>query len=74
MSFSSDICDDVFKNIDKEKLHDAISLLKPDEQELIYKVYLNADKVNITKYANSLGIKSTALWKCLERTRTKRIF
>ena len=26
MSISSDICDDVFKNVDKEKLHNAIPL------------------------------------------------
>ena len=71
MSLSSDICDDVFKNIDKEKLHNAISLLKPDEQELLHKVYLDLDKINITKYANSLGVKPTVLWKRLERIRKK---
>lgn len=71
MSISSDICDDVFKNFDKEKLHNAISLLKPDEQELLHKVYLDLDKINITKYANSLGVKPTVLWKRLERIRKK---
>ena len=71
MSLSSDICDDVFKNIDKEKLHNAISRLKPNEQELLHKVYLDLDKINITKYANSLGVKPTVLWKRLERIRKK---
>ena len=71
MSISSDICDDVFKNFDKEKLLIAISLLKPDEQELLHKVYLDLDKINITKYANSLGVKPTVLWKRLERIRKK---
>lgn len=71
MSISSDICDDVFKNIDKEKLHNAISRLKPNEQELLHKVYLDLDKINITKYANSLGVKPTVLWKRLERIRKK---
>ena len=61
MSISSDICDDVFKNFDKEKLHNAISRLKPDEHELSHKVYLDLDKINITKYANSLGVKPTVL-------------
>ena len=40
ISLSSDICDDVFKNFDKEKLHNAISLLKPDEQKLLHNLYL----------------------------------
>ena len=71
MSLSSDICDDVFKNIDKEKLHNAISRLKPNEQELLHKVYLDLDKINITKYANSLGVKPTVLLKRLERIRKK---
>ena len=71
MSISSDICDDVFKNIDKEKLHNAISRLKPNEQELLHKAYLDLDKINITKYANSLGVKPTVLWKRLERIRKK---
>lgn len=71
MSLSSDICDDVFKNIDKEKLHNAISRLKPNEQELLHKAYLDLDKINITKYANSLGVKPTVLWKRLERIRKK---
>ena len=71
MSISSDICDDVFKNFDKEKLHNAISRLKPNEQELLHKVYLDLDKINITKYANSLGVKPTVLWKRLERIRKK---
>ena len=71
MSISSDICDDVFKNFDKEKLHNTISRLKPNEQELLHKVYLDLDKINITKYANSLGVKPTVLWKRLERIRKK---
>lgn len=71
MSLSSDICDDVFKNFDKEKLHNTISRLKPNEQELLHKVYLDLDKINITKYANSLGVKPTVLWKRLERIRKK---
>ena len=71
MSISSDICDDVFKNFNKEKLHNTISRLKPNEQELLHKVYLDLDKINITKYANSLGVKPTVLWKRLERIRKK---
>lgn len=71
MSLSSDICDDVFKNFDKEKLHNTISRLKPNEQELLHKAYLDLDKINITKYANSLGVKPTVLWKRLERIRKK---
>ena len=56
MSLSSDICDDVFKNIDKEKLHNAISRLKPNEQELLHNLYLNDKPITQKEYANILHI------------------
>ena len=56
MSLSSDICDDVFKNFDKEKLHNAISRLKPNEQELLHNLYLNDKPITQKEYANILHI------------------
>ena len=71
MSLSSDICDDVFKNIDKEKLHNAISRLKPDEQELINKIYLNKSKLSILNYAKLANVSQNAIKQRLKRTRKK---
>ena len=71
MSLSSDICDDVFKNIDKEKLHNAISLLKPDEQELINKIYLNKTKLSISDYAKLANVSQNAIKQRLKRIRKK---
>ena len=71
MSLSSDICDDVFKNIDKEKLHNAIPLLKPDEQELINKIYLNKTKLSISDYAKLANVSQNAIKQRLKRTRKK---
>ena len=71
MSLSSDICDDVFKNIDKEKLHNAIPLLKPDEQELINKIYLNKTKLSISDYAKLANVSQNAIKQRLKRIRKK---
>ena len=71
MSISSDICDDVFKNFDKEKLHNAISLLKPDEQELINKIYLNKTKLSISDYAKLANVSQNAIKQRLKRIRKK---
>lgn len=71
MSISSDICDDVFKNIDKEKLHNAISLLKPDEQKLINKIYLNKSKLSISDYAKLANVSQNAIKQRLKRIRKK---
>ena len=61
MSISSDICDDVFKNIDKEKLHNAISRLKPNEQELINKIKSfggNAQMTTLQRYGHGIVDKA----------------
>ena len=71
ISISSDICDDVFKNFDKEKLHNAIPLLKPDEQELINKIYLNKSKLSILNYAKLANVSQNAIKQRLKRTRKK---
>ena len=71
MSIYSDICDDVFKNFDKEKLHNAISLLKPDEQALINKIYLNKANLSISDYAKLANVSQNAIKQRLKRIRKK---
>lgn len=71
MSLSSDICDDVFKNIDKEKLHNAISRLKPNEQELLHNLYLNDKPITQNEYANILHINEKSVQEKSRRIRKK---
>ena len=71
MSISSDICDDVFKNIDKEKLHNAISRLKPNEQELLHNLYLNDKPITQNEYANILHINEKSDQEKSRRIRKK---
>ena len=71
ISISSDICDDVFKNFDKEKLHNAIPLLKPDEQELLHNLYLNDKPITQNEYANILHINEKSVQEKSRRIRKK---
>ena len=71
ISLSSDICDDVFKNFDKEKLHNAISLLKPDEQKLLHNLYLNDKPITQKEYANILHINEKSIQEKSRRIRKK---
>ena len=71
ISLSSDICDDVFKNIDKEKLHNAISRLKPNEQELLHNLYLNDKPITQNEYANILHINEKSVQEKSRRIRKK---
>ena len=61
----------ISNQVDKEILYKAISKLNPDDRQLINKMYLSESKISITEYATSMGIKSAALWKRLERIRKK---
>lgn len=61
----------IFNQVDKEILYKALSKLNPDDRQLINKIYLSESKISMTKYATSMGIKSAALWKRLERIRKK---
>ena len=71
MSISSDICDDVFKNFDKEKLHNTISRLKPNEQELLHNLYLNDKPITQKEYANILHINEKSVQEKSRRIRKK---
>lgn len=40
-----DILGDVYRNLDKDKLYEARAKLKPQEQELIHKLYLDNNSI-----------------------------
>ena len=61
----------ISNQVDKEIVYKALSKLKPDDRQLINKIYLSENKISMTEYAISMGIKSAALWKRLERIRKK---
>ena len=57
--------------VDKEVLCKAISKLKPDEQELIYKIYLNEGGVSLSDYAQFVNVSENAIKQRLKRIRKK---
>ncbi len=68
---TTDIFGDVLKNFDENKLYDAISKLKPQEQELIHKLYLDEKPITQVDYAKELHISYIVLRKRIERIRRK---
>ena len=67
----TDFEEQLSNQVDEEILYRALSKLKPDDRQLINKIYLSENKISMTEYAISMGIKSAALWKRLERIRKK---
>lgn len=59
----------VFKKIEKDKLRKAISKLKPKEQDLLYKLYLNKNTISCEEYAFKHNISSSTVRKRAERIR-----
>ena len=68
---TTDVFEDVLKNFDKDKLYDAIAKLKPQEQELIHKLYLDKNPLTQTECAKKLDISYIVLRKRIERVRKK---
>ena len=66
-----DILGDVCRNFDKDKLYDAIAKLKPQEQELIHKLYLDEYPMTQAKYSEILGITENAVRKRLTKIKIK---
>lgn len=66
-----DILGDVCRNFDKDNLYDAIAKLKPQEQELIHKLYLDKNPMTQTEYARNINISDAAMWKKIQRIRDK---
>ncbi len=63
--------DQILNRADKETLYRAISKLKPDEQELIHKIYLSEACVSLSEYAQSINVSENAVKQRLKRIRKK---
>ena len=61
----------ILKTSKVDKLYEAISKLKPAEQELIHKLYLCKHPLTQAEYAKSHNIQYTTLRKRIERLRQK---
>lgn len=68
---SVDICEDVIKSLDRDRLYYAIQKLKPQEQKLIHKLYLDRQPMTQEQYANYLGIKVKSVQEKSRRIRKK---
>ncbi len=68
---TTDVFENVSKNLDKDKLYIAIAKLKPNEQELMYKLYLNNFPMTQAEYSKKLNVSHAVLRKRTERIRKK---
>ncbi len=68
---SFDVYEEVLKRLDEDKLYSAIAKLKPSEQELIYKLYLDKKPIAQVKYAQILGITENAVQLRLAKIKKK---
>lgn len=68
---SIDIEEDILQKFDMDKLYDAISKLKPSEQELIHKLYLDKQVMPQAEYARRKNVSGVAIWKKVQRIRDK---
>lgn len=66
-----DVCLETLKNLDRDKLYDAIRKLKPQEQELVHKLYLDNQPMTQGKYAEMLGVTENAVQLRLAKTKKK---
>ena len=71
MDVTSDILGDVCKNLDKDKLYAAIAKLKPQEQDLIHKLYLDKNAMTQEQYAKYIGTKVKSVQEKSRRIRRK---
>jgi DNA-directed RNA polymerase specialized sigma24 family protein len=68
---STDVCEEVFKTFEKDRLYDAISKLKLSEQNLIQKLYLCKNPISQAEYAKNLGIHEKSMQEKSRRVRRK---
>ncbi len=66
-----DLEDQVLNRADSKTLYKAISKLKPDEQELIHKIYLSKAYISLSDYAQFINVSENALKQRLKRIRKK---
>ena len=68
---SIDIEKDILQKFDMDKLYDAISKLKPSEQELIHKLYLDKHPITQVEYSRSQKISVGSVKMQLQRIKAK---
>ncbi len=68
---SIDIEKDILQKFERDKLYDAMSKLKPSEQELIHKLYLDKHPMTQAEYAKILGITENAVKQRVKWLRNK---
>lgn len=61
----------ILKNSKVDKLYEAISKLKPTEQELIHKLYLDKHPMTQSQYAKTVGITENAIKQRVKWLRKK---
>lgn len=61
MDANVDVYEDVIKSLDRDRLYYAIQKLKPHEQELIHKLYLDEHSISQAEYARILGVTENAI-------------
>lgn len=71
MDATTDILGDVCRNLDKDKLYAAIAKLKPQEQDLIHKLYLDKNAMTQEQYAKYIGTKVKSVQEKSRRIRRK---
>lgn len=68
---TTDVFEDVLKNLDKDKLYAAIAKLKSQEQDLIHKLYLDKNPMTQEQYAKYIGTKVKSVQEKSRRIRRK---
>lgn len=68
---SVNIEDDFLKTVDLDNLRQAISQLKPQEQVLIHRLYLDKHPMTQAEYARRKNISESVIWKKVQRIRNK---
>ena len=66
-----DILGDVCRNFDKDKLYDAIAKLKPQEKELIHKLYLNKNNLSQFECSQFMDVSENSVKQRMKRIRKK---
>ena len=66
-----DILGDVCRNLDKDKLYDAIAKLKPQEQEIIYNLYLCHNPISQIELAKIKNISIGSIKMQIHRIKNK---
>lgn len=61
----------ILNQIEKERLHKAISQLNSEEQEILNNLFLNDQPITLEEYAEKLGITSSTMRKRVEKLKSK---